>query len=315
MLRRWPPGFQFVAAAFMLMAASANADTVSVTVSGNVATAVIAVDSVTPPARTFHATATITFTDVQNLTPTSLGLTAFAVNPTDPLLTQRLCGLPLPCAISVDPDFPVIVRVEPPTHGLDWLYVSGFEGESWAGDLSFRNSYTLEVHTTDLTFTAPTPYRLFKSPLGGSFADYSDYVCAGSVRARDRDGGFSEFLMVRDTRDVLSVALGKSVDLRLRITTSSLLSGVVGLLTGLLDQLDLDVSLAQLGLIPYSTAVADSEALLAQIAASSTAGNVPNDWRAARDLDNVAGNLAGRTASLRYSLQRLASAVPEACPP
>jgi len=316
----WRHSFQSMryacGAALLLVAATAAAaaDVITVSINGNVATATLSIDD--SLGRTHHGIVTITFDQVQNLTATSLGLTAFAVNPSDPALITRLCGTPLPCGISVDPDFPVMVRVEPPTHGLNWLYRSGFESpEDWPADLSFRNSYTLEVHTTDLTFTAPTPYRLFKAPVAGAFADYSDYVCAGSVRARDRDGGFSDFLMVRDTRLDLTVALAKSVDLRLRVNTSGLLPGVLALLTGLLDQLDADIALAQLNLIPYSTTVTDTETLLAQIAASATAGDLPNTWRSAHDLDNVAGNLAGRTASLRYSLRRLANpSTPEACP-
>ena len=303
-------------AALLLVAATAAAaaDIVTVTINGNVATATMSIDDTI--GRTHHGIVTITFDEVQHLTATSLGLTAFAVNPNDPALVTRLCGTPLPCGISVDPDFPVMVRVEPPTHGVNWLFRSSFESnEDWPADLFFRNSYTLEVHTTELTFTAPTPYRLFKAPVGGAFADYSDYVCSGSVRARDRDGGFSDFLMVRDTRPDLTVALAKSVDLRLRTTSSGLLPAVVALLTGLLDQLDADIALAQLNLIPYSTTVTDTETLLAQIAASSAAGDLPNSWRAAHDLDNVAGNLAGRTASLRYNLRRLAApGSPEACP-
>lgn len=312
---RLPASIAKTCGAILLLAATASrADTVNVVVSGNVATATIAVDSVTLPARTFHAIVTITFDDVQNLTATSLGLTAFAVNPNDLGFLTRL-----PLGTSIDPDFPVIVRVEPPTHGLDWLYRAGFDGtDDWPADLSFRNGYTLEVHTTDLVFPLALTqqhYRLFKSPLGGAFDDYSDAVCEGSVRARDRDGGFSEFLMVRDTRSDYAVALGKSLDLRLRATTANLLPGVLGLLTGLLDQLDLDVTLANLGLVSLATPLADSEALLAQIAASTAAGNLPNVWRATHDVDNVSGNLAGRAASLRYSLRRFASA-PEAmtCP-
>jgi hypothetical protein len=288
---------------FMAATAAAAADTITVTINGNVATATLSIDDTL--GRTHHAVVTITFEDAQNLTVTSLGLTAFAVNPADLGLALRL-----PLGTSVDADFPVMVRVEPPTHGTDWLYRSGFEGnEVWQADLSFRGSYVLEVHTTDLTFSAPTQYRLLKAPLSGAFADYSDYVCAGSVRARDRDGGFSEFLMVRDTRLDLTVALVKSLDLRTRILTSSLTVLLQNLLTGLLDQVDLDISLGQ-----YGSAVTDTEALLTQIAASSASGDLPNSWRAARDLDNVAGNLTGRAASLRYSLRRLASAAPEACP-
>jgi hypothetical protein len=41
--------------------------------------------------------------------------------------------------------------------------------------------------------------------------------------------------------------------------------------------------------------------------ASYAGSGVPNTWRAARDLDNIAGDLFGESASLQFTLARLAA--------
>ena len=49
-------------------------------------------------------------------------------------------------------------------------------------------------------------------------------------------------------------------------------------------------------------AIAAAEDFAAAVKAAADTGSVPNVWRSARDLDNVAGNLRAAAGTLRFSL-------------
>lgn len=276
-----------------LLLPSLAAAQVTVTVNGNVAHADI---SLVSGIQTFEGEVTITFEGPTDLSPQSLNLTAELVTPSS--MSGRL-----PSGTSVDPAFPVLITVEPVA--IERIFASGAElNETGDGNLRFVNAYDFEIHTHELVFVPNTPYRVFKAPLGGAFFDITADVTNGSVRGRGRSGGFSQFLMVKDTRPetVLGlpvIALGKLVDLELRLV-GAILTDVLRLeLAGLLS----NVNLALLTL-NYAGAILQIDQFLLRVDQEAGTG-IANVWRSERDLVNDAGDLDGLARSLRYSLVRL----------
>lgn len=279
-------------AAAMIAFAGAAVAGVTTTISGNQAISNISLQS---GLHTYTAQVTIEFDAPVNLTASELNLTAQVVNPYDWTLQARLgCILSLlGCPVSVDPAFPVMITVEPLNAG--------------AGSLQFRNIYAFEVHTADLDCSAPqsgascpaTNYRLFKAPVGGSFADVTSDVLKGSVRARGTGGSFSQFLVVRDQRPALFAYLQKATALLTRITVSTLDSVLEG---GLLDLLGAVNSAVILG--DYAGAVAALDQLIALIQGQAGAG-IANVWSSDHTLINDAGDLESLANTLRYTLVRL----------
>lgn len=268
---------------------------VVVTVDGNVAHADI---SLVSGINTYEGEVTITFDSPVNLTAQSLNLTAQIVSPSDPNLVGRL-----PAGTAVDPAFPILITVEPVT--IDRIFASGLQlNETGDGNLRFINAYDLEIHTHELVYVPATPYRVFKAPLTGAFFDVTADVTNGSVRGRGRSGGFSQFLLVKDTRPetVLGlpvVALGKLVDLELRLVAAILTNALQLELGGLLT----NVQLALLSL-NYATAIVQIDLFILRVDEEAGTG-IQNVWRSQRDLVNDAGDLDGLARSLRYSLVRL----------
>jgi len=286
----------------VLIAPPAHAD-VSVSVIGNQAFAQIALPA---SSGIIDADVTITFDSPANLSPASLNLTAQVIHPHDPVLRARLPAcVPLDC-VAIDPAFPLLITVEPPA--VPWLFHSGFEadGES-SGLLAFLNTYEIEIHTPDLDCAASaagehcpaTQYRLFKAPVDGPFADYTQDVLKGSVRARGRGGSFSQFLIVADQRVALSVELEKSVLLQARIIAAMLDGVLSGELLGLLADVQVAVTLNDFG-----TAIARVDALIQTVAANAGTG-IANYWSADRGSVNDAGDIEALAWSLRYTLVRL----------
>jgi len=297
---------------------------VSVGISGDDALATI---SLTDAAmHTYDAEVTIHFDTPTDLTAANLNLTAELVNPSDPVLLARLQQPLLDCTtlthllpgvttllcnlvlnpllslgggVSVDPAFPMLITVEPVDN--QWLFHGSFETRSTGdGNLHFLNAYDFELHAIGPMYSAGTPYRLYKAPLLGQFQDQTSEVNNGSVRARGRSGGFSQFILVKDTRPTLLVALSKTVNLELRTLGSSLDATLQGDLTGLLT----DVLNILLSLSPnYGQAIAKADAFDAEVAANAGT-QIDNEWRAQRDLVNDEGDLRGGVAALRFTLVR-----------
>jgi hypothetical protein len=279
----------------LLLPWSAALAQVVVTVNGNVAHADI---SLVSGAQTYDGEVTITFDTPTDLTPQSLNLTATVVNPTDPAIVNRL-----PAGTGVDPAFPILITVEPTA--FEHIFASSMElNETGGGNLRFVNAYDFEIHTHELVFAPGTPYRVFKAPLAGAFFDITADVTNGSVRGRGRSGGFSQFLMVKDTRaetllGLPVIAIGKLVDLELRLV-AAILGNVLRLeLAGLLT----NVQLALLSL-NYAAAIVQIDLFILRVDQEAGTG-IQNVWRSQRDLVNDAGDLDGLARSLRYSLVRL----------
>ena len=246
----------------------------SVDVAGNTAT--VEVGNVGVNAQPL-ADLSFTFDDVDGLTAQSLGVSAQVVSLSDPQLLARLPDLQL---TNLD-GLPVLITVEPPA----------------TGGLSFRRSGRFELHTHLLTYVPGSFYRVFKAPLGGQFRDVTDEVAPGSVRARSRYGGFSQFLVLADLRETSAVVAEKIAYLRGRI--DALPAGEQGAFDAQLDGVEAAVAAAD-----HAGAIAGIDAISAR--ASARAGtHIPHEWRATRDVENLAGELIAGAATLKFSVAYL----------
>jgi hypothetical protein len=261
----------------LLFAACAQARAgVTVSVSGNTAVAQISL------AGGVGADLTLTFQNAQNLSATSLGVSASVVNPVDATLLARL---PAGAGLSIPTAFPVLISVSPPA----------------LGGLSFSNGVAVEVHTHNLSFTQNSPFRLYKAPAGGSFYDITSEVASGSVRTRGTTGGFSDFLIVVDAGSAADTAEDQYDFLEARADTSAVSSGARAALLA-------DLAASRSAFDAGNYALAGTRLATFRTDLAGYAGNgVPNVWRAARDLDNIAGDLLAESASLQFTLARLAS--------
>lgn len=220
----------------------------------------------------------LSFEDVVGLSPPHLGLSVSVVNPLDTTLLSRLPG----SLASIPSAFPVLITVEPPNSG-------GF---------SFSGIAELEIHTHDLSFTAGTPLRLFRAPVGGDFEAITAGVGTGSYRARGQVGDFSQFLIVADTRSNDSVVDAKFDRLEdlLDDFDSSITSSVAASLSG-----DLSAALSDWNADDPEAAIDDLESFQATVVANS-GSDIPDVWRSARDLTNMAGELRAAAETLIFSL-------------
>ena len=299
--RAWPLAVLFWCACALAPAAHAQ---VTVQIVGNQALATI---SLPYGGGSVDADVTITFDAPVNLSAQSLNLSAEVVDPNDPTLQSRLPSCPplTPC-VSIPATFPLLITVEPPAAAS--LFYSGFQStDTDTGLLGFVNTYEFEIHTADLDCSAATSgdpcpttaYRLFKAPVGGAFVDYTEDILKGSVRARGRDGAFSQFLIVADARASADVELDKELRLQARIVAATLSDLLRADLLDELTQVQLAVSA-----LDYTLAIAHLDALIAQVEADAGIA-IANAWSADRSLVNDAGEIEGLAQTLRYTLVRL----------
>ena len=224
------------------------------------------------------------FGSVQNLTKANLGLCAQLMDPLTLLDVQsRLPDHGLTGLLQLP--LPVVISVEPPV----------------MGGLSFTNTYRAEIHTEMLGFTVNSPYRLYKSPHGGTFYDITREVAQGSVRTRGSTGGFSDFIVVLDIVPAVDHAEDKYDYLAARIQNPA-----IGVKLQTLLANDLAASRAAFDTGNYVIALAYLDAFTARVQNKAGTG-IPNVWRSLRDVDNIAGDLLGYSASLRFSIQRAQS--------
>ena len=245
---------------------------VSVTVVGNVATAQIG-----SPANPI-AELTLSFDDASGLTPASLGIRASTVDITDPSLLSRLPDLRL---VRPESALPLLVTIEPPA----------------TGGLSFRRSGRFELHTHALAYSLGSNFRVFKAPIGGQFHDTTEEIAQGSVRARSRYGGFSQFIIATDLRETGTVVAAKIASLRTRV--ASLPASEQPVFTAQLDTVESAVASQD-----YATALAAID-LISDRAQARAGNGLLDEWRATRDADNQAGELLAGAATLKFSVAYL----------
>ena len=218
----------------------------------------------------------LSFEDVTELNLLSLGLSVRIVNPLDPALRARL-----PEGTALSP-LPVMLRIEPPVRG----------------ELSFRGVASFDIHTELLPYAPDSPLRIFSAPLGGPFRDITVDMGPGSYRARGETGGFSEFLIAIDNRPLEQVIATKldALDAMVGSSGTSLSASVYDDLQDCLQA------------IRTRTAASTTQAAVGQvdrflaIVEEHSGTDIPDVWRAARDVENVAGNLRAAALSLRFSL-------------
>lgn len=241
---------------------------VTVAVAGNTATAAIELSGV-------EAELILTFDAATNLTAQSLGVSAQLVNLADPTLLARL---PDPSLTSLPGALPLLVTVEPPA----------------LGGLSLNNTVRAEIHTHALPYTAGSSFRLFKAPLNGAFRDITDEVAPGSVRTRGTTGGFSQFLVLADLRPTTGVIAEKFAWLRAR--SAALPATERGPI-----QAQLDAAESAFAQGAHADALAALDALRARVSARAGAF-IPNQWTPTQRDANLAGDLLGGAASLKFSI-------------
>jgi hypothetical protein len=294
-----------------LALASAASAQVLVTVDGDTAHADISLTDAS--GHTYAAEVIIQFDTPHNLTPEALNLTAEIVDPAAINATRMpqgdSCLLVLcPCPDPVDnvcppptvaPDFPVMVTIEPIS--LPWLFYSGFDGgDAGNGELSFQNTYQVEIHTHDLEYSDDTLYRLFKAPVDGDFEDVTTEVAMGSFRARGRGGAFSQFLIAIDPRDANNVANIKLGALTTRILAAALADGLR------LDLLGLVAKVEALLLVDIVGALNVLDQLIGTIELDAGV-SIPNIWDASHTAPNDAGEMDSLAQSARFSMTRPAA--------
>lgn len=218
------------------------------------------------------------FEEAQNLNLQSLGLSAKLVNPLDPALRARL---PEPGLLSVPLALPLMISVNPPA----------------SRGLEFSNVAEVELYTNLLPFTIDSPLRIYKAEPGGVFYDITDGIERGSVRARGRTGGFSDFLILVDLRPRAVEA-----DEKFEYLEQTLL-GVPDATVRAALQTDLAGSRSAFEAGDRAAAAA-ALALFEERVREHAGSAIPNRWRAQRDLDNVAGELLSEAGSLRFTLGR-----------
>lgn len=219
---------------------------------------------------------TIRFEEVVGLTTTNLGLSAEVLNPFSWPLLSRLSGALLPGG------FPVMIRIAPPT----------------SGGLSFSGVVSVDIHTHNLNFLSALPLRFFAATPGGPFSDITVSAGAGSYRACGNKGGFSDFLIVLDLRPVDWVIKGKFNQLKgiLESNEGRIAPAVYDDLADLLDDARDEYDDGHI-----AASVEKVEDFIAEVEQHSGA-DIPDVWRSARDLVNVAGYLRSAAGTLRFSL-------------
>lgn len=221
---------------------------------------------------------TLSFEQVVGLSLQNLGLSAKLVGLLDLGLLRRL-----PSGVSLAGALPVLLTVEPPA----------------SGGLSFSGVVSLSLHTHELAFVGGSPLRFFAAPKGGRFVDVTASMGTGSYRARGARGDFSQFLIGIDLRSVDAVIddkfrlLGELLADHEAEITPAVFDAIEALYDAALDAYDADQVL---------DAIDEIEAFGAAVEAASGA-DIPDVWRSARDLDNVAGELRAQAETLRFSLQ------------
>ena len=247
------------------------AETLVPTISGNELTARIEL----PGGLT--ADLKVTFESAVGLNQAALALSASAIDPTDLSFVARM-----PKGVSLPAGFPVVVRIEPTASSA----------------LSFEGVYKLSIYTNNLTLGANSPLRLYRAPQGGGFGDMTGFLQAGSVRAGGSGPGFSEFLIVADTRAVDSVIVSKfdAVQADLTANWSSILPSVASDLQQRLNQARTAYAAGSL------SAAIDGVSAFGDEVKKQSGAAIPDVWRANGGPVNVAGLLRSAAETLKFSL-------------
>lgn len=222
---------------------------------------------------------TVTFEQVSNLNLLNLGVAVIPALPGDPALQARL-----PSGVTIAPEFPLLIRIEPPP----------------SGGLSFTGITRIQLLAPGLLLPQAAPRRMYAANTGGKFEDYTDDT-ASAYRVIGARGGFSEFLVVRDPTPAAQVITGKFNRL------SQLLTDHAAAIPALvLAELETELAAARTHYDQgdLEAAIDDVDDFLITVEQHSGT-DIPDVWRAARDLVNVAGQLRATARTLRFSLREV----------
>jgi hypothetical protein len=231
---------------------------------------------------------TVAFENVTGLSLLDLGVSIILVSPTDPALLARL-----PAGVTIPSTLPILVHINPAA----------------AGGLSFKGLAKVQIYSLSLLGSPASTRRLYAAPDdGGSFVDITNEPQSASLidlgtsyRVSGSRGGFSEFLIVNDAT-ALSTAVGAKLDLLdglLADYGTEIAAPVRATLLAQLATVRTDVGLGN-----TAAAILDLNTFLSTVVAHSGA-DIPDVWRAARDLDDVAGLLRAEGNTLLFSLQAM----------
>ena len=131
----------------------------------------------------------ISFEEVVGLNEAALDASARLVAPSDGEILSRLPGP----QVTVPAAFPVLIRIEPTPSSA----------------LTFAGVVSISIHTHNLVLEANSPLALYSGPVDGPLRDITRSVGVGSYRAGGSGGGFSEFMIVADTRPIDSIIAEK----------------------------------------------------------------------------------------------------------
>ena len=225
----------------------------------------------------YQADLKIIFENVTGLNANSLTISAVQVNPLD--LLSRFSD---PALISIPSQLPVLISITP---------TSG-------STLSFTGVVTIDISTSNLVFNQSL--RLFTSPAGGSFDDITNFSGVGSYRVHGTGGGFSDFVIVADTRNTETVIQTKYTKLQDALNANSALISPITL-QNLQAKYNASFVAYQSG--SKDQAVTNLDAMIDLI--NSGAGmSIPNIYRANDSATkNVAGELRKIAGTLIFSLR------------
>jgi hypothetical protein len=221
------------------------------------------------------------FDNVSGLTASTLGVSVNPVSLLDTTLRSRL-----PSGVSIPLGIPILVHIEP----------------SPTGGLLFNGITTVQFQALSLLFPSNSP-RMYAASNGGKFTDMTTGIQSvnldTSYRVIGTRGGFSEFLIVSDPRPVDTVVAEKldSLDQILADNSSAISATVAADLAS-----ELAAARAHVAAGNPAAAVTDLNALLATVAAHSGT-DIPDVWRATRDLTDVAGLLTAGAQTLQFELR------------
>lgn len=259
-----------IVASFLGASARAASGVTSIDISTNHATAHISLPG------DIGCDLDLTFEQSLGLTADSLGISAKLVDPTNLNLINRL-----PSSVSVPTAFPVLIAVEPPA----------------TGPLAFSGVVSLDLHTHNLSYTTNSPLRFFAAESGKPFQDITTSIGLGSFRTGGSKGGFSEFLVVADIRPVDAVIQDKFQKLQATLDASTMIPAAI--LTSLQTQL---TAAKNSYLAGDALGASDKVQQFADTVRQDSGAAIPDVWRSARDVTNVAGNLRSGAATLKFSL-------------
>lgn len=228
----------------------------------------------------YEAALTIEFEESVGLSADNLGLSAESISVTNSSLIDRL---PEPSLMGIAGGFPVLITIDPPASG-------GF---------SFSGVASVELYTHNLNYDPAVPLRLFSAETGGDFRDITELATGGSHRTRGSKGDWSEFLIALDGRSTASVIQTKFdyVNGLLSTYQGDLSSSLHATLDGLLVDAENAFDNGN-----HAQAIDYVEQFSGAVRDAADNGGIPNVWRSARDIDNVAGLLRSGASTLRFSL-------------